>query len=220
MKVDFTVKILFSLICWVFRSTLSHLGGSGLGSLWPLVNFFLPLEHSLCVCSPSGHWDSGLASGFSQVPVAMPTGNWSPRMSNDVMWLCSKVPTKTLLPLQHLITHHCCQVLLILTCLHRGYLPSQRRCVCVSVCVWVQSCKHFEGYCWWKLVKKSHPQKFTLNSVDNFYTTMRVIFLILPVNQSGYLASSEASTITTANLLFVYTFAYSFHHENNPLAFI
>lgn len=116
-----------------FRSTLSPLGGSGLGSPWPLVNFFLPLGHSLCVCSPSGHWDSGLAPGFSQVPVAMPTGNWSPRMSNDVMWLCSKVPTKTLLPPQHLITHHCCQVLLILTCLHRGCLPSPERYVCVCV---------------------------------------------------------------------------------------
>ena len=86
----------------------------------------------LCVCVPSGHWDSGLASGFSQVPVAMPTSNWSPRMSNDVMWLCFKVPTKTLLPLQHLITHYCCQVLLILTCLLWGFLPG--RCVSVSVC--------------------------------------------------------------------------------------
>lgn len=120
-----------------FRSTRSHLAGCGLGSPWPLRNFFLALGHSLCVCSLSGHLDSGLASGFSQVPVAMPTGNWSPRMSNDVMWLCSKVPTKTLLPLQHLITRHCCQVLLILTCLHRGFLPTQRRgvCVCVHTCV-------------------------------------------------------------------------------------
>lgn len=117
-----------SSFCWVLVQ-LFPLRRQWCGVTVAACKLFPSLGHPLCVCSPSGHWDSGLAPGFSQVPVAMPTGNCSPRMSNDVMWLRSKVPTKTLLPPQYLITHHCCQVLPILTCLHRGCLPSRKRCV-------------------------------------------------------------------------------------------